>query len=427
MMKVAVIDQNKNTLAPTSPARSRLLLKKGRAAVFRRFPFTIILKREIENPVFPDLRLKIDPGSKTTGVVILNQSKGEIIFAAEINHRGQSIKSSLVSRRSIRRNRRNRKTRYRQPRFLNRTRPKGWLPPSIKSRVDNVKTWTDRLNRFYPISGIVMELVRFDTQLMENAEIKGVEYQQGELAGYELREYLLLKWNHECAYQSKGGCNAYLEIEHIVPKSRGGTNRVSNLTIACQKHNQEKGELTAEEFGFPEIQALAKLPLKDAAAVNSTRWALFERLKSLELPIETGSGGLTKFNRTRRELPKEHWIDAACVGKSTPEKIRIDGVQPLIVKAVGYGSRQMCSTDKYGFPIRHRTHNKTFMGFQTGDMAHANIPRGKFAGKHFGRVTIRQRKSFILNGFDVNPDNLKRVHRADGYEYRTKNTSKTAG
>ncbi len=120
-------------------------------------------------------------------------------------------------------------------------------------------------------------------------------------------------------------------------------------------------------------------------------------------------------------------MDAACVGHSTPEKIEIEGVQPLIIKATGHGSRQMCSTNKYGFPIRHRTHNKTFMGLQTGDMAHANIPRGKFAGKHFGRVTIRQRKRFILNGFDVNPDYLKRVHRADGYEYRTKNTAKTAG
>jgi len=420
MVKIAVIDQNKNLLAPTSPARARLLLKKGREAVFRRFPFTIVLKREIENPVIPDLRLKIDPGSKTTGVVVLNQSSGEVIFAAEINHRGQSIKASLDSRRSIRRNRRNRKTRYRQSRFLNRTRLKGWLPPSIKSRADNVETWTNRLNRFYPISGIAMELVRFDTQLMENAEIKGVEYQQGELAGYELREYLLLKWNHECAYKSKGDCNAYLEIEHIVPKSRGGSNRVSNLTIACQKHNQQKGDLTAEEFGFPEIQALAKRPLKDAAAVNSTRWALYQRLKETRLPIETGSGGMTKFNRTRRELPKEHWVDAACVGKSTPERIEIEGVRLLVISAVGHGSRQMCATNKYGFPIRHRTRNKTFLGYQTGDIVVANIPKGKFAGKHFGRVTIRQRKSFMLNGFDVNPDYLKRVHRADGYGYQTK-------
>jgi 5-methylcytosine-specific restriction endonuclease McrA len=386
-----------------------------------RQPSTRLLKREIENPTIPDLRLKIDPGSKISGVAILDQNTGEIVFAAEITHRGSAIKSSLDSRRSLRRSRRNRKTRYRPPRFDNRTRSKGWLAPSLKSRVSKVETWTNRLTRFYPISGIALELVRFDTQLMENAEISGIEYQQGELAGYELKEYLLLKWGHECVYKSKGPCDQYLEVEHITPRSRGGSHRVSNLTIACRKHNQQKGNLTAEEFGFPEIQSRAKKPMKDVAAVNTTRWALFERLKSIGLLIETGSGGLTKFNRTQRDLPKEHWIDAACVGASTPETINITGIQPLVIKAAGYGSRQMCATNKYGFPIRHRTHSKTFLGYQTGDIVTADVPKGKFAGKYCGRVTIRQRKSFILNGFDVNPDYLKRVHCADGYgyEYRT--------
>ncbi len=426
-MKVAVVDTNRKPLAPTTPRMAKILLRQGKAAVLRRFPFTLILKKEVENPSLPDFRLKIDPGSKTTGLAIVNQESGEVVFAADLNHRGAAVKSSLDSRRALRRSRRNRKSRYRKPRFDNRARPKGWIAPSLRSRVENVATWTRRLTRFYPISGIALELVCFDTQLMENAEIKGLEYQQGELAGYELKEYLLLKWGHECAYKSKGPCDQYLEIEHIVPKSRGGTDRVSNLAIACRKHNQEKGTLTAEEFGFPNIQSQAKKPLKDAAAVNTTRWFLFERLKSAGLPIETGSGGLTKFNRAQRGLPKEHWIDAACVGGSTPEKLGVYGVYPLIIKAVGHGSRQMCTTDKYGFPIRHRTHNKTFMGFQTGDRVQANIPKGKYAGKHFGRVTIRQRKCFILKGFDVNPDYLRRVHRADGYEYRTEDRPKTAG
>jgi len=419
-MKVAVLDTTRTPLAPTTPRRARLLLKKGKAAVFRRYPFTIILKREVENIQIPDLKLKIDPGSKTTGIAIVNQDNGEVIFAAEVRHRGQAVKSSLDSRRAIRRGRRNRKTRYRQARFLNRTRPKGWLPPSLNSRVENVRTWTQRLSRVYPIKGIAMELVKFDMQLMENAEIKGVEYQQGELAGYELKEYLLLKWGHDCAYKSKGSCDCRLEVEHIIPRSRGGSNRVGNLTIACRKHNQEKGNLTAEEFGFPDIQAQAKKPLKDAAAVNATRWALFNRLQSTGLPIETSSGGMTKFNRVQRNLPKAHWVDAACVGAGTPEKLDIEDVRPLFIKAMGHGSRQMCSTDKYGFPMRHRTHNKTFVGFQTGDLVTAEIPNGKFAGRHSGRVTIRQRKSFILNGFDVNPDYLKRTHRADGYSYENK-------
>jgi hypothetical protein len=272
-----------------------------------------------------------------------------------------------------------------------------------------------------------MELVKFDTQLMVNPEIGGVEYQQGELRGFELREYVLIKFSHRCVYAGADSpCDQALNLDHIVPRSRGGSNRVSNLACACHKHNEEKNNLSLEEYGrlrgqdFSHVNAQAKAPLKDAAAVNATRWALFNRLKSIGPPIETGSGGLTKFNRTRRGLPKEHWIDAACVGKSTPEKIDIANVQPLYIKATGHGSRQMWTTDKYGFPKKHRTRRKYYMGFQTGDIVEADIPHGKYAGRHVGRVTIRQRPSFRLNGFDVHPKYLKRIHKADGYEYPKK-------
>jgi hypothetical protein len=161
--------------------------------------------------------------------------------------------------------------------------------------------------------------------------------------------------------------------------------------------------------------------LKDAAAVNATRWALFNRLKALGLPIETGSGGLTKFNRTKRGLPKTHWVDAACVGKSTPENLKIENVQALQIKAMGHGSRQMCRTDRHGFPKTHRTRKTMFRGFQTGDIVKAEIPRGRFAGRHVGRLSsVRQRPSFTLNGFDVHPKYLKRIHRSDGFNYQTK-------
>jgi len=215
-----------------------------------------------------------------------------------------------------------------------------------------------------------------------------------------------------------------LNVDHVVPRSRGGSNRVSNLVCACRKHNEEKNNLTLEEYSklrgvdFSRIQAQAKAPLKDAAAVNTTRWALFNRLKGLGLPIETGSGGLTKFNRTKREFPKTHWIDAACVGKSTPEKLKIENVQALQIKATGHGSRRMCRTDKHGFPRAHRTRKAMFMRFQTGDIVKAEIPKGKFAGRHVGRLSaVRQRPSFTLNCFDVHPKYLKQIHRADGFEY----------
>src|SRR5262249_16283712 len=160
----------------------------------------------------------------------------------------------------------------------------------------------------------------FDTQLLQNAEISGVEYQQGELAGYEIREYLLEKWGRKCAYCK--AANVPFQIEHIVPEARHGSKRVRNLTIACKPGTDARRKRTAQEFGHAEIQAQAKAALRDAAAVNATRWALFQRLKATGLPLETGTGGRTKWNRTQRDLPKTHWLDAACVGASTPTRLK---------------------------------------------------------------------------------------------------------
>lgn len=249
MSKVLVLDTHRRPLNPVHPGRARVLLSAGQAAVFRRYPFTIILNHEVSEPVEP-LRLKIDPGSKTTGMVLVQG--GTVVFAADIEHRGQRIRKALASRRSLRRSRRARKNRYLQARFLNRTRTQGWLPPSLESRVMNVETWVNRLSRLAPVSSISLELVKFDTQKLQNPEITGVEYQQGELFGYEIREYLLEKWGRKCAYC--GAVNMPLEIEHIIPKSRGGSGRVSNLTLACNGCNQAKGNLTAGEFGHPVSQ-----------------------------------------------------------------------------------------------------------------------------------------------------------------------------
>jgi 5-methylcytosine-specific restriction endonuclease McrA len=400
---------------------ARKLLSRGEAAVLRRSPFTIILKKQVSDIRTPDLRLKIDPGSKTTGMAIVNQESGEVIFAAEIEHRGEAIRKRLDARRAIRRNRRFRKTRYRKPRFDNRRRPEGWLPPSLQSRVENVHTWARRLIGAYPIKGIAMELVRFDMQLMENPEINGVEYQQGELAGYELKEYLLLKFGHLCAYRRDvSPCDTWLEAEHIIPRSRGGSNRASNLTIACHKHNQEKGDRTAAEYGFPEVEAQARRPLKDAAAVNATRWGLLNRLKSIGLTVETGSGGLTKFNRTQRGLPKEHWIDAACVGQSTPERLDTANIRPLRIKAVGHNSRQMCRMDKYGFPRTSAKASRTVKSFRTGDLIRAVVPNGKKQGVYVGKVAVRSSGSFnivttqgTIQGISYR--HCQALRRADGY------------
>jgi RRXRR protein len=182
MSFVLVVDQERKPLAPVHPGRARHLLTAGHAAVLRRYPFTLILKAPGPETLPDPLRLKIDPGSKTTGLAVLHDTTGQVVWAAEVAHRGEQVTERLAQRRACRRSRRQRHTRYRPARFANRRRHAGWLPPSLESRLATVLTWVARLRRSAPIGAISLELVKFDTQLMQHAEISGVEYQQGECA-----------------------------------------------------------------------------------------------------------------------------------------------------------------------------------------------------------------------------------------------------
>lgn len=413
---VFVLDTKKKPLDPIHPAKARKLLTEQKAAVFRRYPFTIILKEEYHTPTTKNYGVKIDPGSKVTGLAIIQGDN--VIWAAELTHRGFQIKEKLQSRAMIRRNRRNRKTRYRKARYLNRTKPKGWLAPSLKHRVLTILTWVKRLIKYCPIASISQELVRFDTQALQNPEVSGVAYQQGELYGYEVREYLLEKWGRKCAYCGKE--NVPFEVEHIKPKSKGGSDRVSNLTISCHQCNQKKGNQAVEDFlkGKPDVlarvKAHAKAPLKDATAVNATRWDLYHTLKGLGLEVKVGTGGRTKYNRTRLGFPKTHWIDAACVG--VIEELKLSTLAPLMIKCRGQGGRQKAAVNKYGYSTRHNP-LRPIMGWFTGDVI-------AFKGK-VGRLTTRSNGQFcmtlpskeIINIKPKEVNELKAVLRKDGYEY----------
>ena len=426
MQHVLVVDTDRKPCNPVDPGKARILISSKKAAVLRRYPFTIILKEKSTDQAQP-LRLKLDPGSKQTGVALVNEVTNKVVFAMEIIHRGQAISKALLSRSSIRRGRRNRNTRYRKPGLPNTVKPAGWLAPSLKHRVLTVMTWVKRLNRYTPVAALSQELVRFDMQLMDNEDISGTEYQQGTLAGYEVREYLLEKWHRKCAYC--GAEDVPLQVEHIHPKAKGGTNRISNLSLACEPCNTKKGTMDIKAFlsKKPEVLAAilkqAKAPLKDAAAVNSTRWSLFEALKATGLPVETGSGGRTKFNRIMQGLPKDHWIDAACVGKSGSEIIVSSGIIPLIAKATGHGCRQVTRTDRFGFPRQTAKKGGAVFGFQTGDMVRAIITTGKKIGTYTGRVAVRatgsfniQTKAGLISG--INHSHCKLTHSKDGYAYQ---------
>lgn len=331
-------------------------------------------------------------------------------------------KDLLLHRRAVRRGRRNRNTRYPQARFLNRKRPDGWLAPSLRHRILTIETWVKRLQKFAPLDSIAQELVKFDTQAIQNPEISGIEYRAGTLKGYECREYLLEKWNRQCAY---GGVKEIpLEIEHTQLKSQGGSDRISNLCLACYKCNQRKGNRDIKDFFKGKSDVLnrvlkqAKTTLKDAASVNSTRWALFNTLKSFGLPVSNGTGDRTKFNRIRLEWPKAHWIDAACVGGVNA--IKLVTTKILKVKARGFGGRQGCQTDKFGYRQKHRPLHP-ILGFCRGDTVRANVPKGKYKGTFTawvcpmshgcGEFAIdKKRRSIKL-------DYLTSIHRKYGYEY----------
>ena len=423
-MAVFVLDKSQKPLMPCTEKRARQLLKSGRARVHRMRPFTIrLVDRKVEYSILQPIKLKIDPGSKSTGMglVRVSEVRQTVLGLFELKHRGSDIRDALSERGNFRRRRRG-NLRFREQRYDNRTRPEGWLAPSLQHRVDTTMSWVDRLSSLAPITSVDMELVRFDTQLLQKPDISGVEYQQGTLAGYEVREYCLEKWGRKCMYCD--ATNVPLQIEHIVPKAKCGSSRPSNLGISCEPCNQRKADRDVEDFvrepeRLARIKAQMRAPLRDAAAVNATRWALCDALKGLGMAVTTASGGRTKWNRLRFGIPKSHVHDAVCVG--VVEEI-VSWRQPaLVIACTGRGAYKRTRPDKYGFPKGSFMKEKRKYGFATGDLVVANVISGKKVGKYVGRVLIRN------NGyFDIAPGIVQGIHykhfrllqRADGYSYK---------
>ena len=450
MSKVAVLDTHKRILEPCHPAKARRLLREGQAAVYKRYPFTIILKREVPSPKTTDHTLSIDPGSRCTGMAITD-ADNTIVACFELHHRGAAIKKGLSTRAAYRRSRRTRKCRHRPARWQNRSRKtpvltsdgwkyqsfgqssKDWVAPSLMSRVFNIHTWVSRLSKIYPITQLAVEHVRFDTQLMENPEISGVEYQQGTLFEVEVWEYLLEKFGRKCYYC--GTKDVPLEKEHILPKAKGGTNRVSNLTISCRECNIKKGNRYPDEiqgdFGKRVQSALraAKKPLKDAQAVNTIRWKIVETLKATGLPIIYGTGGKTKWHRKQAGLPKTHYYDAACVA-SVPELPTQPSV--LAIHAVGYGHRsdlgnyQTVQTAP-GFK-RPYTRVENANGFQKLDTVTMQRKKGRVVGciNSFDKTAASKPQKLRIKTdwtagdgrISGNVTQLTRVQKRDGYAYQ---------
>jgi 5-methylcytosine-specific restriction endonuclease McrA len=390
--------------------------------VHRLSPFTIRLKdRSVQESTLQPVVLKIDPGSKTTGLALARveeTAEGEVHHAlhlADLSHRGEEVHEHMRKRAVYRRRRRSANLRYRPARFLNRRRPPGWLPPSLRSRIDNVVSWARRYRRWVPLVRLEVERVKFDTQLLQQPEISGVAYQRGELVGWEVRAYLLEKFGRRCVYC--GRTDTPFELDHIQPRSRGGSDRVSNLALSCHACNAAKGEQTAAEFGHPEVAAQAKQPLRDAAAVNATRFALCDELRALGLSLTSWSGGRTRWNRDRFGIPKAHCLDALCVGDLAGA--RPGRLKTLAIKATGRGRYCRTNVDESGFPVGYLMRQKQVTGIKTGDRVRAVVPEGFAAqGTHTGRIAVRANRQFRMGKVQGIPARFCRVlQRADGYDY----------
>ncbi|MFG2145252.1 RNA-guided endonuclease IscB [Streptomyces sp. NPDC048696] len=439
-----VLAKGGEPLMPCHPARARELLAKGRAVVARQAPFAIRLRdRSLADSEIDGVQLRVDPGSKGTGLCLTDERKEAArggptvtvrrgLVSAELQHRGDQIHRCMQQRAGYRRRRRSDNCRYRARRSANRTYREGWLPPSLRHRVDTTVSTVRRLCRYAPVAEIHIESVAFDMHVMSVGKpLHGVEYQQGLLAGTDVREYLRELWSRTCAYCGTAG--VALNIDHIRPRSHGGSDRVSNLVLACVGCNQAKGSRSIEEFlahdpaRLAEILSHTKAPLRDAAAVNATRQQLTDSLGVLGVPVHTWSGRGTKGNRNAMRLTKTHTLDALCVGPLDHEQgdviVRVPH-QIHVIKATGRGSYARTTPDRFGFPRLQRPRAKLHHGFITGDLVRAIMPSGRWKGTWTGRVSVRTRGQHSLTTsagrFNVLHRNLRLLQRADGYAYASK-------
>ncbi|MEV0905710.1 RNA-guided endonuclease IscB [Streptomyces hokutonensis] len=436
-----VLAKDGRPLMPCHPARARELLGKGRAVVVRQVPFVIRLKdRTLADSDVGGVRLRIDPGSKGSGLVLTDEKTeagrqgGAVtvrrgLFSIELQHRGDQIHLCMRQRAGYRSRRRSANCRYRAPRSRNRPTPAGWLPPSLRHRVDTTVSLATRLLRYAPVTEIHVERVAFDTHSLSIGRLlSGTEYKQSALAGTNARAWLRTEWNRACAYCDARGVP--MNIEHLRPRSRGGSHRIANLVLACVPCNKAKGSTPVEVFlaerpdRLARILGQARTPLHDAAAMNATRWRLTEALGTLGRPVHAWSGGRTKDNRSAMGLAKTHTLDGLCVGGLNHESGDSIARYPepvLVAKATGRGSYARTTPDRFGFPRLRRARAKQHSGYVTGDLVRATVPSGKWAGTWTGRVSVRARGQHSLatprGRIDVSHRNLRLLQRGDGYGY----------
>lgn len=303
---VYVLNKDGQPLMPTERhGKVRRMLRDGKAKVICRCPFTIQLLYEAETNTQP-ITLGVDAGSKHIGISATTESK--VLYEADVELRNDIV-DLLSTRRELRRSRRNRKTRYRKPRFDNRKKPDGWLSPSVDHKIQSHLTVVEKVCRVLPVSKIIVEVANFDIQKIRNPEISGEEYQQGEQLGFwNVREYVLFRDGHTCQSCKGKSKDKVLNVHHIESRKTGGDapNNLITLCETCHKRYH------AGEIELPKTIRRG-MRFKDATFMGIMRWAFYNELKERYQNVSMTFGYITKNVRIQHDLPKEHYVDARCI------------------------------------------------------------------------------------------------------------------
>lgn len=303
---IYVLNQNGQPLMPTkNHAKVRILLKSKKAKVIRRCPFTIQLMYSSTNYT-QSINLGVDAGSKHIGISATTKNK--VLFESDVELRNDIV-NLLSTRRQNRRTRRNRKTRYRKPRFDNRKRKDGWLAPSVQNKVDTHLTVIRKVHEILPVSKIIVEVASFDIQKIKNPTIGGTEYQQGsQLDFWNVREYVLFRDNHTCQCCKDKSKDKILNVHHIESRKTGG-DAPNNLITLCETCH------TGYHKGTVNLPKRIKrgMSFKDASFMGIMRWAFYNKLKEIYPNVSLTYGYITKNTRIENKLPKDHYIDARCI------------------------------------------------------------------------------------------------------------------
>ena len=403
---VYVINKNGQPLMPTeNHAKVRILLKNKKAKVIKRCPFTIQLAYDSTNYT-QNITLGVDSGSKHIGLSATTKSK--VLFESDVELRND-ISNLLSTRRQNRRTRRNRKTRYRKPRFNNRRRKEGWLAPSVQNKVDSHLTVIRKVHEILPITKVIVEVASFDIQKIKNPMISGTEYQQGEqLDFWNVREYVLFRDGHICQCCKGKSKDKILNVHHIESRKTGG-NAPNNLITLCETCH------TGYHKGIVKLPKTIHrgMSFKDAAFMGIMRWAFYNKLKEICPNVNLTYGYITKNTRINNSLPKEHYIDARCIS-GNPKAISSSTV--YYQKKVRCHNRQIYKNTIFKGGIRKRNQAPyDVMGFRLFDKV-------KWKGQNcfiFGRRSTGRMDLRLLDGTKINASvgykNLKLIEMRKNY------------